>query len=513
MRRNISLLVGACLVIGCKSARGSNRREAVPSAPRATPPPAPAAYPAGHWRLVPFSELDSVVLWVSHILIRHAGSTLNGQPGFRALTWNPDPAPPKRSRSEALALATRLSGRLHRHPELFSDLARRYSEDLSTRAVGGSLGGVRATQLAPALLDALQVIPPNGISEVIETPYGFHILKKSPPPLSETVGGRHIVIRYAGTVMTELLGAASRTREEAFELARFLSRSSLPFSELVQRYSESEDRSRNGDIGVWSTDAPENNGRILETLSKLKIGEVSEPVDSAIGFQVLKRTPITPRRTFAVTAIRLRYDPTLPANEPGSRANIATQAAKLARKVHSHPALFKAVQKRNCCDEILQWEEGKGSPALELSVAGLKPGEIAYDPVDIGWFYLIPMKLEVRSHAAAPVRYGLPSPSAVDIRPFLAHSTSTALASTVLALRAEAHSKYRLQQRQQQVVDNVLRSLADDFSRSRTLDERLHAQTLAQATLEAQLGADTARDFRRYSEAWLTALILKRSSE
>ncbi len=76
-----------------------------------------------------------------------------------------------RDRQEAEALLVRIKA-----GELFEELAKKYSMD-PTAAKGGDLGYVRKGQLIPEVEEALFGLKAGDLSEVIQSKFGFHILK------------------------------------------------------------------------------------------------------------------------------------------------------------------------------------------------------------------------------------------------------------------------------------------------------------------------------------------------
>ena len=60
--------------------------------------------------------------------------------------------------------------------EDFAALARRYSDDES-KAQGGELGVFAPDDIMDEILAAVKNVPPGGISEVVRTKHGFHVLK------------------------------------------------------------------------------------------------------------------------------------------------------------------------------------------------------------------------------------------------------------------------------------------------------------------------------------------------
>jgi len=77
--------------------------------------------------------------------------------------------------AEALTKARRIMGELKRG-EKFEDLALQYS-DGPNASRGGRLGLVRQGELVPAIERAIASLVPGGISDIIETSEGFHIIR------------------------------------------------------------------------------------------------------------------------------------------------------------------------------------------------------------------------------------------------------------------------------------------------------------------------------------------------
>jgi len=65
----------------------------------------------------------------------------------------------------------------------FGLLAKRYSEDPGSKANGGLLGVGGRGRFVPQFEDAAWKLPPGGITAVVRSPFGFHIVRR--PPLTE----------------------------------------------------------------------------------------------------------------------------------------------------------------------------------------------------------------------------------------------------------------------------------------------------------------------------------------
>jgi hypothetical protein len=464
-------------------------------------------YQPGRWRLVSFDELDQVVLWVSHILIRH-GDSSEPRLGFRAQGWStPEPAP-QRSRADAAAIAQYVASNVAADPESFGFFAAAFSDDESTRNTGGSLGGVRAAQLPAPLLDALQHLAPGGISKIVETKFGFHVLRRASRPPEQFVSGQRLVIRYAGCVNSEVFGISKRSREDAFRLASALTASGRDFTELIREYSEDTARLRDGDIGVWNTESPEHNGVELEALSSIAIGQLTRPLDTSIGIQVIKRLPAIPRPKLAAEVLQLRYDPTLPPENASGKDTVLQTALGLVGRFEHSPEQFDELRGTHCCLQPWEWEQGRGEPSLEVVLSRLAVGAPPSKVVDAGWYYLIPRRIEPRNNAPRPLAYDLPAPARPDVTAMLRNADGQMLSNAIAALRRVTRENFRLSESRQLILDDILEHLQLDLAKANDFDERETARRSAIMALQRELDQTTANEFVRFFSAWITERML-----
>lgn len=103
------------------------------------------------------------------------------------------PQPTDSARKAALAKARDILTQL-RHGADFAELARHYSQDAGSAQQGGELGWFRPGQMVPAFERAAYALKPGQISGIVETPFGFHIIKleKARGPERQA---RHILIK------------------------------------------------------------------------------------------------------------------------------------------------------------------------------------------------------------------------------------------------------------------------------------------------------------------------------
>jgi len=175
---------------------------------------------------------------------------------------------------------------------------------------GGQLGWREAERLPSLFLDAVRTMQPGQTSELLRSANGFHILRVNDRRgsvqrmLVQQTRARHILIR------TNELVSETEARNRLLALKERLD-NKADFAELARARSEDTSASRGGELGWLSPGdtVPE----FERAMNLLKIGDISEPVQSPFGFhliQVLERrtdeSPIERSRQSARLALRER---------------------------------------------------------------------------------------------------------------------------------------------------------------------------------------------------------------
>ncbi|HHH31545.1 MAG TPA: peptidylprolyl isomerase [Polyangiaceae bacterium] len=106
----------------------------------------------------------------------------------------------------------------------------------------------------------------------------------------DEIGARHILVMHAGSQAKP--EEVSRTKEEAraraAEALRKI-REGADFTEMVRQYSDEPGAAeRGGDLGMFRREVMVKN--FSDAAFGLKVGEVSEVVETAYGFHIIKRT-------------------------------------------------------------------------------------------------------------------------------------------------------------------------------------------------------------------------------
>ena len=161
----------------------------------------------------------------------------------------------------------------------FSVQAIMYSEDEGTAKRGGETGYLARGQLEKPYADALFSLNKGGISRIVETRYGFHLIQMI-DRMGDMINSRNILIRPK--VQPD---QAAKALNKLDSIADQIRRDSLKFETAALMYSTHKDSRINGGKYVKNDPSERVTWFTLEELDKetylvvrdLKVGEISEP--------------------------------------------------------------------------------------------------------------------------------------------------------------------------------------------------------------------------------------------
>jgi hypothetical protein len=159
-RRGLLPLLLGVSVVACASLTEPGNGAPPPEPAEAAPAPADAEAAAAP----PAPEPEQTVA-ASHILIQYKGSKRAG-PNIT------------RSKAEALKLATEIMNKAKKGDD-FAALAKQYSDEPGAKDRAGALGKFTRAQMVKPFADAAFALKPNEISNVVETDFGFHVIKRT----------------------------------------------------------------------------------------------------------------------------------------------------------------------------------------------------------------------------------------------------------------------------------------------------------------------------------------------
>ena len=110
--------------------------------------------------------------------------------------------------------------------EDFADLAREHSDDAGTASLGGDLGWFRRGQMVPEFENAAFALGAGRVSNVVETVFGYHIIKVDRVRGRSEVQARHILVTpesgsaslEAGRMLAADIARRARAGESMLEL-------------------------------------------------------------------------------------------------------------------------------------------------------------------------------------------------------------------------------------------------------------------------------------------------------
>lgn len=183
--------------------------------------------------------------------------------------------------------------------EDFGSVAKIYSKDLKSAEKGGVVQSwVTGGQLQNQLEDPLLKLKPGEINpEIVETNYGFFILKLIEKEERKRHKGGHLLIQYNGSTKEDTLKAYEKMEKILKEF-----KSGKEFETLANIYSDDvSTKDSGGRFTHWYSRATgfENNGTPLvkpfeDAFSKLNIGEVSDIVKTEYGLHLIKKYDTQP---------------------------------------------------------------------------------------------------------------------------------------------------------------------------------------------------------------------------
>jgi peptidyl-prolyl cis-trans isomerase SurA len=182
-----------------------------------------------------------------------------------------------------------------RSGEDFAKLAAEFSDAPGAAQNGGVVGLRTADRLPPLFVQAVQKLPEGGVSDIVRSGAGFHVIKVLerhggglPGPTVIQSHARHILLRPNA----QLSEAAAVQRLADFK--RRVQAGQADFAQLAREFSQDTSARNGGDLG-WANPGvfvPE----FEDTLNALAPGQISDPVISRFGvhlIQLLERRQAT----------------------------------------------------------------------------------------------------------------------------------------------------------------------------------------------------------------------------
>lgn len=164
--------------------------------------------------------------------------------------------------------------------EKFSTLARIYSQDPGSARKGGELGMASKSIFWPVFSDAAMALKPGIVSQIVETPDGFHIIEVLEKK-GDMFNARHILLKpeYTAEDRTKAFTTLDSLKTE-------LNNEAVTFELAARFYSEDPATRTNGgqmadpNTGSSYFEIDQLKPQDYAAIRDLKEGEISDPVES-----------------------------------------------------------------------------------------------------------------------------------------------------------------------------------------------------------------------------------------
>ncbi|BDB23964.1 peptidylprolyl isomerase [Cupriavidus sp. TA19] len=239
--------------------------------------------------------------------------------------------------------ATRLLDELRKHPGTFADVAKKQSQDPGSAEKGGDLGFMGRGALVKPFEDAMYALKDGQISDVVETDYGYHIIKLTGIKASETKPLEAVRTELEAELRKQFADKKFAEQADAFGNTVYEQADSLkPAADkykLTIQTAENVTRQPNPALGAQN---PLNNEKLLKALfseesiqKKRNTEAVQVAPNTLVAARIVDYRPATVRKFEEVEAkVREGY--------------VAQQAAELARKAGE--ARVEALKKADSAD-------------------------------------------------------------------------------------------------------------------------------------------------------------------
>ncbi len=187
------------------------------------------------------------------------------------------------------------------HGANFEELARKYSEDDASKAKGGDLGWIVEGQTVPEFQQAAFSLPKGGISGLVKTQYGFHIIKVLDHETAHTKSFDEVRASILPIVLDQRVNQeANSISDQMAEAVRESDRQ--PIDALAAKFHL--DLGDTPPVSISDPLGPLGNSPDLhQTLFALHPGELSQPIQTDTGYAVLTVKDVLPAHQAALAEV------------------------------------------------------------------------------------------------------------------------------------------------------------------------------------------------------------------
>ena len=158
--------------------------------------------------------------------------------------------------------------------------------DAPKALTGGEEGFRQIDKLPQLFVDAIAKLPKGGVSEIVRSPNGFHILKvidrrgAGGVPTVVQTRARHILVKTSQIVSND------QARARLADYRERIVNKAVDFAELARQFSDDSSRDKGGDLGaIYPGDTVPEFEKVMDGL---KPGEIGQPVQTQFGWHLIQ---------------------------------------------------------------------------------------------------------------------------------------------------------------------------------------------------------------------------------
>ncbi len=298
-----------------------------------------------------------------------------------------------RTKEEAKAIADKLHKEALKDSTKIEELAKKWS-DCPSGQMGGDLGMWQKGQMVPEFDKALETLKPGQVApQVIETPFGFHVIRANKPIAQIQLAADHLFVSHKDSI--RFMPEIKRTREEAqkriLEALAKIKKDPAKFKEIAKEYSDDPHIS----FPTWTTGAGQMPLDFEKPVMALKIGQiVDKPIETGFGFHIFKRVELPPRLAGSHVLVQHNQSVGKHMADMRSKAEAKKRAGEIYAKLQEKPERFEEMADKYSDDvttktshgDLGSWTKGAMVEEFDSAVLSLKAGEIS-KPIEtvFGW--------------------------------------------------------------------------------------------------------------------------------
>ncbi len=168
--------------------------------------------------------------------------------------------------------------------ETFEELAKKYSIDRASRDNGGNMGFITAMRFPYTFEDAAYDTPVGELSDVIQTGYGYHLVK----PIERRQARGQLLVQHILKLTRGMSPDQVARKKQEIDSIHSLLLAGGDFDEIATRESEDPGSARQGGRLPWFS-----SGRMVKSFEdasfSLADGEISGIIETEYGYHIIKR--------------------------------------------------------------------------------------------------------------------------------------------------------------------------------------------------------------------------------